>query len=222
MMNRKTVVSSVLALVAASPALAQPPMPAVAGPVAPPHTEMATVYVTAQDGRREVRVAAVESRVVTGRPYSAEATTQFVQVLGDGNKIVRKTTVRIFRDGDGRTRREELAADGTVKSISIYDPVAHVSYVLDPATRTATRSAVQMVYPAKAIPDRVAVEREAAGRLAGKVEIVMAPADPVTVPDDIGKRQAEVVARGGGAAAIAPRVAQDVRLVQGQKVALGQ
>lgn len=216
-MNRATVIGSVMALLAASPALAQSPMPAVAQPVAPPHTEMATVFVPAQEGLAQVRLAAVESRVVAGRPYSAEATTQFVQVLGDGNKIVRKTTVRIFRDGDGRTRREELAADGTVKSISIYDPVAHVSYVLDPATRTATRSAVQMVYPAKTIPDKVTMEREAAGRVAGKVDIVVAPVDPAAVPGEMRKRQAEVVARGGGAAAIAPRVAQDAT-----KEALGQ
>ena len=39
---------------------------------------------------------AVEARITTGRPYSAEATTEFTQVLGDGNRIARKVTVRIY------------------------------------------------------------------------------------------------------------------------------
>ena len=81
----------------------------------------------------------VEARITTGRPYSAEATTEFVQVLGDGNKIARKSIVRIYRDSDGRTRREELGTDGSVKSVSIYDPVAHVRYVLERATGTARK-----------------------------------------------------------------------------------
>ena len=56
-----------------------------------------------------VATTVVETRITTGRPYAAEATTEFVQTLGDGNKIARKATVRIYRDGEGRTRREELA-----------------------------------------------------------------------------------------------------------------
>ena len=103
----------------------------------------------------------VETRITTGRPYSAEATTEFVQTLGDGNKIARKATVRIYRDGEGRTRREELATDGTVKLISIYDPVAHTTYVLDPATRTARKSAVRVVMPTMQPADR---RRQAQGR----------------------------------------------------------
>ena len=66
---------------------------------------------------------ALETRVTRGKPYSAEAVTEFVQVLGDGNRIVRKTSARIARDSEGRTRREELATDGPVEksSISITD-----------------------------------------------------------------------------------------------------
>ena len=41
--------------------------------------------------------AAVEIRTTTGAPYSAEATTEFEQILVDGNRIVRKSMVRVDR-----------------------------------------------------------------------------------------------------------------------------
>jgi hypothetical protein len=217
-MNRDILITGMGMLVCASSALAQSAAPARAVPVAPP-VEMATAAVPLE--RTQVRLAAVESRVVSGRPYSAEATTEFVQVLGDGNKIARKTTVRIFRDGEGRTRREELTADGAVRSISLYDPVAHVSYVLDPETRTATKAAVRVVYPARAIADKVSFERGAAERVAGKVEVVVLPSEvpAAAAAEDMRKRQAEVLVRAGGAGAfgmVAP-VGKDTR-----KEALGQ
>jgi hypothetical protein len=153
----------------------------------------------------------VESRITTGRPYSAEATTEFVQVLGDGNKIARRSTVRIYRDSEGRTRREELASDGTVKSISIYDPVAHVSYVLDPSTRTARRSPIRMVYPSKEMADKVGAEREAAARVAGKIAVAPVPLPAQAATEDLRKRQTELVVRAAGAGALQPamRVQRD-------------
>jgi hypothetical protein len=90
----------------------------------------------------------VESRVTPGRPYGADATTEFLQVLSDGNRISHKTTTRIFRDSEGRTRREDLGGDDTARSISIYDPVAHASYILEPASRTAFKMPVSIMYPA--------------------------------------------------------------------------
>jgi hypothetical protein len=90
----------------------------------------------------------VEARETPGRPYSADATTEFLQVLADGNRISHKTTTRIFRDSEGRTRREELSGNDTPQSVSIYDPVAQASYILDPRTRTAFKMAVSIMYPA--------------------------------------------------------------------------
>ncbi len=159
----------------------------------------------------------VETRITTGRPYSAEATTEFVQVLGDGNKIVRKATVRIYRDGEGRTRREELAPDGTVRLISLYDPVAHVTYVLDPATHMARKSAVRVVMSAmRALTDEekrkaetmAHTELEAGGRVAGRVSLV-APAEVPAhaVSEEMRKRHVEtVVAAGAGRRVLQPAV----------------
>jgi hypothetical protein len=83
----------------------------------------------------------VESRVTKNAPYSAEAVTESVQVLADGNRIVTKSTTRIFRDSEGRTRREQLNQVGTdAVTINISDPVAGTTYVLDPANHLAFRN----------------------------------------------------------------------------------
>ena len=52
---------------------------------------------------------------------------------------------RIYRDSEGRTRREQLmTGSGEVQSVNISDPVAGSMYVLNPATRTAYRNGVVM------------------------------------------------------------------------------
>jgi hypothetical protein len=94
---------------------------------------------------------AVESRVTKGAPYSAEAVTEFEQVLSDGNRISRRTVARIFRDSEGRTRREQTnrSPDGKeTVSISIVDPVAQASHTLDPEARIAYRSGAVLAGPA--------------------------------------------------------------------------
>ena len=78
----------------------------------------------------------VEAEIVKGAPYSAEVVNESSQTLSDGNRILRRTTTRVFRDNEGRTRRE---TDRTVghQSITISDPVAGSSWMLDADSRTA-------------------------------------------------------------------------------------
>ncbi len=86
-----------------------------------------------------------ESKVVKGVPFSADAVTEFMQTLGNGQRLYRKSTSSVYRDTDGRTRREQTinaigpyASSGPAKqTIFINDPVAGVSYVLNPADHTA-------------------------------------------------------------------------------------
>jgi hypothetical protein len=86
-------------------------------------------------------------KTVKGAPYSADAVTETTQTLTDGNRITRKTTASMYRDSQGRTRREEslgaigpwAAAGESPKHIFINDPVAEVSYMLDPQTHTAQK-----------------------------------------------------------------------------------
>jgi len=90
-------------------------------------------------GTRTV-MGVVETRVTKDRPYSADTASETVQVLADGNRISRRSVARVYRDSAGRTRRETLNDDGTVRSISISDPVAGTGYTLDPQAKTGYRT----------------------------------------------------------------------------------
>lgn len=88
-------------------------------------------------------------RLVKGSPFSAEATTEHVQVFGDGNRAVRKTLSRLFRDGAGRTRREHTlerggrgAAGGAEQNplfVIINDFVGQASYEFDTRGRAVRK-----------------------------------------------------------------------------------
>jgi len=84
--------------------------------------------------------------LVKDAPYSADATTEIIQPLADGNRIVRQTGASIFRDSRGRVRREQtLAAVGTMflageqNTVTISDPASRTSYALDQGQRVAMR-----------------------------------------------------------------------------------
>jgi hypothetical protein len=75
---------------------------------------------------------------VTAAPYTATATTESTQVLGDGNRIVNKTSSFVARDSQGRTRREtDLHRIGPLqvdspKMVFINDPTKHTQYIFHP------------------------------------------------------------------------------------------
>jgi hypothetical protein len=84
----------------------------------------------------------LETRTVKNAPYSAEVVTDHMQQLADGNRIVEHSSGRVYRDNEGRVRREEDRPSGN-PSISIVDPVSGVSYSLDPERRIAWKTSVQ-------------------------------------------------------------------------------
>jgi hypothetical protein len=107
-------------------------LPAILAPLA--------VAVLGQEGFR--------GAAVTGTPYSAEEVSENVQTLADGTHITHKSTVKMYRDSEGRTRTERFmaapganAADGPV-IVEISDPVAHVHYTLSTADKTAHKRAL--------------------------------------------------------------------------------
>ncbi len=77
------------------------------------------------------------SSAITGAPYSGEGITETTQVQPDGTRTVTKSTTKIYRDNDGRERKEQIAGRGA--TITISDPVLRVTYTLDAATKTATK-----------------------------------------------------------------------------------
>lgn len=88
-------------------------------------------------------------KVVKNAPYSAESVTETVQTLADGNRIVNKITSQVYRDSEGRTRREQTLkglgpignGEEPLQMIFINDPVAGVTYSLDTNTKIAHKSA---------------------------------------------------------------------------------
>jgi hypothetical protein len=85
--------------------------------------------------------------IIPDAPYSAEASTSSTQTLADGTNIVRTVTARLYRDSQGRVRREQTvlglgALDPNADAqpiVTIVDPVAGTNVVLDPRTLTARR-----------------------------------------------------------------------------------
>ena len=83
-----------------------------------------------------------EEKIVTGVPFSATAFSETKQTLANGVRTW--STCKLFRDSQGRIRREEttFASFGqSTSSVVISDPVAGKSLELDPDQQTAAQLA---------------------------------------------------------------------------------
>jgi hypothetical protein len=76
---------------------------------------------------------AVMGKTVKGAPYSGTEINESTQVLGDGTRIHNESQTQVYRDSEGRVRRE------TPTDITIFDPVGNASYVLNSKTQTARK-----------------------------------------------------------------------------------
>jgi len=75
--------------------------------------------------------------IVKNAPYTADAINESIQVLPDGNRIVRRRTTLLARDGYGRTRQERK--DEHSASVYIFDPIDGKSYALNTDRKIAVR-----------------------------------------------------------------------------------
>jgi hypothetical protein len=84
-------------------------------------------------------------KIVKGAPFSATASSETTQTLQDGNTIHRTTSSALYRDSQGRSRRDitlsgfgPLQTSGKARTmITIGDPVAGAHYLLDPEQKVA-------------------------------------------------------------------------------------
>ena len=79
-------------------------------------------------------------QTVTGAPYSGVEVHSFQQALANGNVIQHQQTTNVYRDTQGRVRRETTSTtpDGkTLTRVSIVDPVAGVVHELDTTKKIA-------------------------------------------------------------------------------------
>ena len=126
---------TVLIVVAAASIGAQAPPPDMIAYTAPLNIEFMSDPIS------------FDTEPVTGAPYSAEAVTDVVQTLADGNRIVRQNKAQISRDSQGRTRREQGFAmfgplvsgprGDALRNVQISDPTTGTMIMLDLQTRTA-------------------------------------------------------------------------------------
>ena len=79
-------------------------------------------------------------KATKGAPYSAETLVESSQSLADGNRISSKTTGRVYRDGEGRTRREEERQERVPVTSRSTIPSAGIRYSLDPESKIAWRT----------------------------------------------------------------------------------
>jgi hypothetical protein len=84
-------------------------------------------------------LARVHGKPVRNAPYSAEMVQERQQNLADGNEILTRNSTMSYRDREGRTRHEVRDNKGEVRTVTINDPVANVTYVLHPQGKTATK-----------------------------------------------------------------------------------
>ena len=100
-------------------------------------------------------------QTVAGSPFSATDQSHSLQVLGDGTRIERTESHRLYRDSQGRTRTESGAAGSRI--VTIQDPVAGTMVTLNEAARTAEKSAAPRM--------QMQLQKATAGLAAARVQI---------------------------------------------------
>ena len=96
---------------------------------------------------------------ITGAPYSADEVNENVQTLADGTHITHTSTLKLYRDAQGRTRREAAmaGAEGGM-AVTIDDPVAQVRSTLNTSDKVVYMRALAE------IPNRHTLQRAPAPR----------------------------------------------------------
>ena len=105
---------------------------------------LGTLGVTAN--AQETLVGPLSVPAIVAAPFSAVGVTQTTRRSADGNRFSRTSTVRFYRDSQGRTRIERqvslprLNANGeqnVLSFIEIRDPVSNALIMLNPRVKTA-------------------------------------------------------------------------------------
>ena len=134
----------------------------------------------------------VMGRSVKGAPYSGQEVNENTQVLGDGTRIHNESRAKVFRDSEGRVRRE------FGDHVTIWDPVANVNYTLDTKNMTAVKSPMGGVFMRMTPPPGAAFGR-------GMVVAEALPAGQVaTWTSEEGKVKAKLKAAEGDVVEYAP------------------
>jgi len=129
-----------LLAVTAGVTIAQEPPP-------PPPDGMPMGGPVLMGGPGPMGVEAIDGKTVKGAPLTAVFVTIRETTLADGNRIHNESQSKVYRDAEGRVRREmgvnlATTATGPVKHnlVVITDPVAETRTVLNPDNKTARQT----------------------------------------------------------------------------------
>jgi hypothetical protein len=97
-----------------------------------------------QDAKVIAEIAASSEKAVKDSPFSADAVSESVQTLADGNRIVRSSTSKLYRNSEGSFRREMTGGSGGVfgslftvgPGVTIMDRAGGYRYMIDPNLKT--------------------------------------------------------------------------------------
>jgi hypothetical protein len=118
--------------------------------------------------------SAVMGPAVKGAPYFAVEVNENMQTLSDGTHIDRKSQTSVYRDSQGRIRRE------TGDQVNIWDPVAGISYFLDTKNQTAHQMKVGAYVGPAGSTGGIGFAYSTSGTLSG----ALPPPPPLPPPSD--------------------------------------
>jgi hypothetical protein len=162
-----------------------------------PAQEFNTVVQTKDAKGTVVGVGALRNKPVIGAPFSGVAVTESTQTLVDGNRIVRTDQQKLYRDSQGRERRElgpnvsVLGQQVSVKDVLISDPVAGVNLSLNPELRSGQKRAAATNL--MTIFERATVQMEAGG---GRLEREQLPPTTIENVYALGTRTTQTIPAG--------------------------
>lgn len=119
-----------------------------------------------------------EGKLVKGVPMSGETVVTRDQTLADGNSIHTQNQTKIYRDSEGRVRREigfelNTPSTGAAKRtmIVIMDPVSGSRYMLNPENKTAHQMPLHPGKPGPGGPEGMHVRMEAGSSAAEATQV---------------------------------------------------
>ena len=132
------------------------------------------VIGNAQDAKVIAELVAGSERAVKNSPFSADAVSESVQMLADGNRIIRSSTSKLYRNSEGSFRREMTGGSGGVlgslftvgQGVTIMDRVGGFRYMIDPNLKTTRqvmitpRSELKLI---SGLDEKIKSELKAAG-----------------------------------------------------------
>lgn len=113
---------------------------------------LGTAAAAQQAPKAVVELTASADKIVKGSPFSADAVSESVQTLADGNRIVHTSNSKLYRNSEGRFRRETSNGSGGIFGTyydfgpftTILDPVIGSKFMLDDKLKTAQQTVLKL------------------------------------------------------------------------------